>query len=78
MRCSQQIDSLDARLKQMEVNMFQNLFLMTMNSSQVSVQLQNQANSVRSIQLQRMATIVSILLKLSLSSVPVDIVLPEA
>ena len=57
MRCSQQIDSLNARLKQMEVNMFQNLFLMTMNSSQVSVQLQNHANSVHNIQLQRMAPV---------------------
>ena len=37
--------------------MFQHLFLMTMNSSQARVQLQNQDNSVHNIQLQRMAPV---------------------
>ena len=50
-----QLDSLEARMKQMEVNMFQNLFLMTMNNSQIGVQLQNHAQTVQNIQLQRMS-----------------------
>ena len=52
-----QLDSLEARMKQMEVNMFQNLFLMTMNNSQIGVQLQNHAQAVQNIQLQQMSNV---------------------
>ncbi|MCG8078587.1 MAG: hypothetical protein JAY75_20405, partial [Candidatus Thiodiazotropha taylori] len=48
------VQNMDHRLKQLETNMFQNLYLMTMSNTQTYMQLQQQANMLHTIQMEQM------------------------
>ena len=49
-----QIESLEMKVKQLELNTFQNLYLMTMNNSQVNGQLQAHAFMMQNCQMQQL------------------------
>ena len=59
-RARLQIESLEMKVKQLEINMFQNLYLMTMNSSQVNVQFQTHAFMMQNCQMQQMFALSSL------------------
>lgn len=56
-----QVQNMDMRIKQLEASMFQNLYLMTLGSSQTNFQFQQQANLLQSLQLQQLGFINSFL-----------------
>ena len=59
-RARLQVESLEMKVKQLEINMFQNLYLMTMNSSQVNVQFQTHAFMMQNCQMQQMYALSSL------------------